>query len=173
MKISHRWFFNLILVSSFIVFFFFQNAVQGEQTIRVKADDDYAADFTLKDITGRDVKLSDYKGRTVLLNFMATWCPDCRASIPHLKEIHSIYNANGLIIFNIDLLESRERATAFSKKYEIPYPVLLDGDGKVARSYGVLGVPVKVLINREGRIICWNCRSLDNLLEKQFEMKVR
>jgi peroxiredoxin len=66
-------------------------------------------------------------------------------------------------------MESREKASAFSKKYSLPFPTLLDGEGKVYKSYSVVGVPLTALIDRNGRIICWNCRRLDKLLEKQFE----
>jgi len=130
-------------------------------------------DFTLRDLDGRNVNLRDYKGKTILLYFMATWCPECRSAIPPLKEIYSLYNAKGLVLLIIDVMESKEKAAAFSRKYSLPFSTLLDEEGKVYRSYGVGGVPVKALINRDGRIICWNCRSFDNLLAKQFEMKAR
>jgi peroxiredoxin len=141
--------------------------VHGEEVVKAQ-DDNRASDFVLKDLEGQNVRLSDYKGKPVLLYFMATWCPECRATIPHLKEIYSSYNTRGLVLFIIDVMESREKALAFSKKYNLPFPTLLDGEGKVYNSYGVVGVPVKVLIDRNGGIICWNCRSLDELLKKQF-----
>ena len=170
MKKALRWLFSFILVSSIIIFFFIPNVAQGEEITKTQ-DDDRASDFTLKDLDGRNVRLSDYKGKIILLYFMATWCPECRGTIPQLKEIYSLYNAKGLVLLNINVMESREKASAFSKKYSLPFPTLLDGDGKVYQSYGVVGVPVKALIDRNGRIICWNCRTLDKLLEKQFEMK--
>src|SRR5512136_1174727 len=162
MKIPLRWFFNFILVCSIIAFSPIQNIAlaQGDQ-------DDHAADFTLTDLDGRNVRLSDYKGKTIVLYFMATWCPECRGSIPQLKEIYSSYNGKGLVFLSIDVMESKEKVAAFSRKYNIPYPILLDEDGKVYRSYGVGGVPLKALIDRNGRIICWNCRSFDDLLAKQ------
>jgi peroxiredoxin len=104
---------------------------------------------------------------------MATWCPECRGAIPQLKEIYSSYNARGLVLLTINVMESKDKVAAFSRKYNLPYPVLLDEDGKVYRSYGVGGVPVKALVDRNGRIICWNCRSFDDLLAKQFEMNTK
>lgn len=172
MKKSLRWLFSFILVCNIIMFFFIPNVTQGEETA-ITRDDDRALDFTLKDLDGRNVSLSDYKGKTILLYFMATWCPECRTTVSHLKEIYSLYNAKGLVLLNIDVMESREKASAFSKKYSLPFPTLLDGEGKVYQRYGVVGVPLKALIDRNGRIICWNCRSLDNLLEKQFEVKTK
>ncbi len=167
-EIHVRRFLSFILIFAILTCFSLQNMAQAEQNIQPKGSD-RASDFTLKDLDGRIVKLSDYKGRTVVLYFMCTWCTDCRAAVPGLKDIYFQYRAKGLVFLNIDIMESREKAAAFAKKYDLPYPTLLDVDGNVSRSYGVVGVPVKVLIDRDGRMICWNCRSFDSLLEKQFE----
>jgi len=172
MKKSLRWLFSFMLICNIVIFFFIPDVAQGEEITKVQ-DDNRALDFALKDLDGRDVRLSDYKGKTILLYFMTTWCPECRITIPHLKEIYSLYNAKGLVLLNINVMESREKALAFAKKHDLPFSTLLDVDGKVYQSYGVVGVPVKALIDRNGRIICWNCRSLDNLLEKQFEVKTK
>ncbi|HET6460589.1 MAG TPA: TlpA disulfide reductase family protein [Syntrophales bacterium] len=168
MKMPVRWLFNFILICSIITFFPIQNIVLGQGN-----QDDRAPDFTLKDLDGRNVRLSDYKGKTIVLYFMATWCPECRSTIPQLKEIYSSYNEKGLVLLSIDVMESKEKVAAFSRKHNIPYSTLLDEDGTVYRSYGVGGVPLKALIDRSGRIICWNCRSFDDLLAKQFEIKTK
>ena len=171
MKTSLRWILSFVVACS-LIFFFVPKNVQGERIAKV-AEDDRASDFSLKDLDGHHVKLSDYKGRVILLYFMATWCRECPTMIPRLKEIHSLYSAKGLVLLNIDIRETEKKALAFSSKYNLPYPTLVDEDGKVSQGYGIFGVPVKVLINREGRIICWNCRSLDKLLEGQFNMKTK
>ena len=168
MKKSLRWLFSFILVCNISIFFCIPKVAQGEETAKTQ-DDDRAADFTLKDLDGRNVRLSDYKGKTILLYFMTTWCPECRTTVPKLKEIYSLYNTRGLVILNINVMESMKKASAFSKKYSLPFPTLLDEDGKVYQSYGVVGGPLMALIDRNGRIICWDCRRLDKLLEKQFE----
>jgi len=172
MKKSLRWLVSFVLVCNIIIFFLITNVANGEEIAKT-GDDNRALDFALNDLDGRNVRLSDYKGKTILLYFMATWCPECRTTIPHLKEIYSLYNAKGLVLLTIDVMESREKASAFSKKYSLPFPTLLDGEGKVYQSYGVFGVPLTALIDRNGRIICWNCRSLDKLLENQFEVKTK
>lgn len=146
---------------------------QENQINKGTTDDVLAADFTLRDIKGKNHRLSDYKGKIILLNFMATWCPECKTAASSLKAMYGRYNQKGLIMLNIDIMESEEKAAAFSRKYDVPYPTLLDKDGTIGKNYGVVGVPVKVLIDREGRIICWNCRSLDNLIEKQLEKNVK
>lgn len=168
MKINARWFLNFITICAIFLCFSLQNIAQAEQNIQPKKTE-RASDFTLKDLDGRIVKLSDFNGRTVVLYFMCTWCTDCRAAIRGLKDIYTRYTAKGLVLLSINVMESRGKMTAYAKKYDLPYPILLDENGNVSRTYGVVGVPVKALIDRDGWIICWNCRSFDSLLEKQFE----
>jgi len=161
---------TFILVPCFILCFAGQGSTQENRTAD-STKDVPASDFILKDFVGKDYRLSNYKGKTVLLNFMTTWCPECKASASYLKSIHSKFSRQGLIIFNINIMQSEEKAAGFSKKYKLPYPTLMDHDGTISKNYGVVGVPVKVLIDREGRIICWNCNSMDKLIEEQFTGK--
>lgn len=123
-----------------------------------------APDFTLKDVAGNEVKLSDYQGKVVLLVFSTTWCSYCRAEVPHLKKLYAKYQSKGLVLLNIDIQESQKKVASFVAKNKISYPVLLDEDGKVSLAYGIQGVPTTVLINKEGIILCKVCRSLDILL---------
>jgi peroxiredoxin len=164
----YQWILSLILICGF-AFCFNMGIELGDHAVLAGADDDHASDFTLKDSNGNTVRFRDYKGRTALLYFMTTWCPECREAIPHLKDIHARYSGKGLVFYGVSVLEDKEKVVAYAKKRGLSYPILLDDDGKVAKEYGVVGVPVMVLINGEGRIICWNCRSIDKLLEKQFK----
>jgi peroxiredoxin len=136
-----------------------------------KAGEVKAPDFVLKDLKGRQFKLSDYKGKPVLIIFTATWCPYCRSEIPHLKDIYAAHGKQGLVMVNIDIQESLEKVSSFASKYQVPFRTLLDKTGDVADIYGVRGVPTMVLINREGNIVCWQCRSIDTVLEKLFGKK--
>ncbi|MBN2284567.1 MAG: TlpA family protein disulfide reductase [Deltaproteobacteria bacterium] len=124
-----------------------------------------APDFTLTDLEGKTVRLSDYHGQVVLLQFTNTTCPHCRAIIPYLKELYATYKNEGLVLLAIDIQETPERVSAYAGKYELPYPVLLDRDAAVALSYGIVGIPNLVLINRDGVIMCRQCRSIDILLD--------
>jgi len=161
------------LVSFLLLFTLMMGFARESSADNAKTDESYATDFVLKDLNGKDVRLSDYKGRPVLLIFMTTWCRDCLASLPHLKEIYQQYHGKGLVMININVQETQARMAAYAQKYALPYPTLLDPEGTMSRKFGVGGVPVKALIDRDGRIICWNCRSMDSLLEKQFEAAVK
>ena len=111
-----------------------------------------APDFSLTDIAGRKLELSNYRGKVVLIDFWATWCAPCRSEIPRLVELQTKYRSRGLEILGISLDEERKPVETFSKEFQINYPVAL-GDAQVAESYGgILGLPVKFLVGRDGRI---------------------
>ena len=118
-----------------------------------------APDFTLKDLSGRAVSLEDYRGKVVLVDFWATWCPPCRSSIPELVRLQESYAGQGLVILGISLDDpgraDNASLRAFKDKYRMNYPVLR-GDLRVARDYfgdGEMGIPTMFVVNREGRIV--------------------
>jgi peroxiredoxin len=115
---------------------------------------DNAPDFMLKDINGRDTKLSEYRGKVVLIEFWAKWCPPCRASVPELVALQEKYKNKGFVVLGISVDEGRDlpvALTAFSKEFSINYPILL-GNENVAKSYNVKSIPMSFLINKEGKI---------------------
>jgi peroxiredoxin len=124
-----------------------------------------APDFTLKDLDGKSVRLSDFRGRNpVLLVFSTTWCPHCRAQVPLINDIYAKYKSRGLQVYHIDIQEPADRIRGFVNRYSVTYPVLLDNDAKVSKQYKVVGVPANVLINKEGSIVCNPCRSVEKLV---------
>lgn len=135
------------------------------------AQEDYAPDFTLPALEGGSVSLDQFKGRPVLLYFMTTWCHDCSGMIPEMKRRYEEYEPQGLKIISISVLESRKKVESYAKKHNIPYPILLDENGEVAKEYRVVGVPVLALIDRERRIVAWNSKKIDQLIEKQLSKK--
>ncbi|HDL65102.1 MAG TPA: TlpA family protein disulfide reductase [Proteobacteria bacterium] len=112
-----------------------------------------APDFNLKKLEGGTIKLSDYRGKVIILDFWATWCPPCRKEIPDFVELQKEYGDKGLIILGISLDQNPKQALpAFIKKYKVNYPILLT-DGKVDKSYGgVTGIPTTFIIDRKGEI---------------------
>lgn len=110
-------------------------------------------DFTLKDIKGKDVTLGNFIGKNViLLVFSATWCPPCNKEIPELKKLHNEYGESGLKIIDVYIQESRRKLVNFVKNKDIPYTILLDLDGGVARQYKVRGIPTLMVIDKKGII---------------------
>ncbi len=111
-----------------------------------------AADFTLQDLNGKSVRLSDYKGKVVILDFWATWCPPCRASIPGLEKIYKAYKDKGLVILAVSLDQGEwDSVRSFSAEYGITYTVL-KGNEDVSEKYQVRTIPMLLVINKEGLI---------------------
>jgi len=124
-------------------------------------------DFTLTDLQGKSFKLKDFRMKAVLLIFGTTWCPSCRAEIPHFKQIYSTYAPRGLEIAYVNIEETQDKVARFSTKNQLPYRTLLDSKGEVANAYEVMGVPALILI-KDGRILTRNYRLIDGYLEKLF-----
>ncbi|MDD5154430.1 MAG: TlpA disulfide reductase family protein [Thermodesulfobacteriota bacterium] len=117
-----------------------------------------AADFSLKDLDGRMVSLSHFKGKVVLVNFWATGCPACRAEIPGFIAIHKKYKGKGFEIISISLDDATTSAgkkilAEFIKRAGITYPVLI-GTNAVCKDYGgIYYIPVSFLVDSKGNII--------------------
>ena len=111
-----------------------------------------APDFELKDLSGKNVKLSDFRGKNVILNFWASWCPPCRGEMPEFQRIYT-ENAENLVVIGVNLQESKENAEAFVKKLGITFPVLLDPNAQVKDMYNVFTQPVTYFIDSNGKIV--------------------
>lgn len=109
-----------------------------------------APDFSLEDLQGKMVNIRDYRGQVVLLNFWATWCPDCRKEGPSFNTLHNQYRSQGFALFRIDTKESREAILKFLEKQPAQFSILLDTKGKVGRLFGVWAHPTTYLIDRQG-----------------------
>lgn len=112
-----------------------------------------APDFTLKDLEGNTVKLSDYKGKIVILNFWAVWCKYCRLEMPEFNEFNKeLSKKNEAVILTVDVQESKETVKNFITSNNIDLKVLMDEEGTVATAYGITGYPTTFIINRDGTI---------------------
>lgn len=119
-----------------------------------------AMDFTLKDQYGNTHTLSDYKGKTVFLNFWATWCPPCKAEMPDIQKIYETYDQEGedaLVVLgvaapNYGNEKSEEEIIDFLEENGYTYPVVMDTDGSVFMEYGIYSYPTTFMIDREGNL---------------------
>ncbi len=111
-----------------------------------------APDFELERLDGGTVRLRDLRGKVVLLNFWATWCVPCREEMPLLAQIYRDYHDQGLEILGVNLTSQDDFAEVrrFVEEFALPFPILLDHNGQVERSYRIFGVPTTVFITREG-----------------------
>lgn len=113
-----------------------------------------APPWELRSPEGKPVKLSDFRGKVVLLNFWATWCPPCRAEIPDLISLQKQYAPQGLVVIGISMDEAEpEKVARFAKKMELNYPIVM-GTADIAEAYGGVAVlPTTFVIDRAGRIV--------------------
>ncbi len=114
-----------------------------------------APDFTLKDIRGAEVRLSDFRGKVVLVEFWATWCPPCRATVADLIEVQKRYKDKGLVVLGISVDEGENlprRLSEFSEDHKMNYFILLS-DGTVEHAYQVNSIPKSFIIDREGKVV--------------------
>lgn len=110
-----------------------------------------APDFNLKDANGKDVKLTDLKGKVVLVNFWATWCEVCEVESPWLVEFQKEYEARGLVVIGISMDDGWKSVRPWLKERKVNYPIVIGSEG-LGKQYGLDGMPLTALVDREGRI---------------------
>jgi len=114
-----------------------------------------ATDFAARALDGSNIRLSDYAGRVVLLDFWATWCGPCRTTIPEIAQLYERYHAQGFDVIGISLDTNEEALRSFIATYRMPWQQVFEGKGwqsEIGRTYGVNGIPALFVIDRGGRI---------------------
>jgi cytochrome c biogenesis protein CcmG/thiol:disulfide interchange protein DsbE len=113
-----------------------------------------APDFAVPDLDGQAVRLSAYRGRVVLVNLWATWCPPCREEIPSMQRLHDRLKDKGFVLLAVSEDEGGAAGVkAFVQQMKVTFPVLLDPDGDVGRKYEIWGFPESFLLDRDGRVV--------------------
>jgi thiol-disulfide isomerase/thioredoxin len=110
--------------------------------------------FTLKDMGGSDVRLADFKGKVVLLDFWATWCGPCKIEIPWFVEFQQKYGSSGLQVVGVSVDDTVDKLNPFVRQFKMNYPVLQGlGHDEITNAYGpIWGIPVTAVISRDGKI---------------------
>lgn len=113
-----------------------------------------APDFALTSFDGQPFKLSDQRGKIVVLNFWASWCyPACYEEAPVLEATWKTFRDKDVVVVGVDIQDTEEAGRAFIEQFNLTFPNLRDTEGKVSIDYGIYGVPETFIINREGKII--------------------
>ncbi len=120
-----------------------------------------AIDFKLKDLDGKEMSLSDLKGKKVFLNFWATWCPPCKEEMPAMEQLYQETKDSDLVIVAIDIGESLSTVKSFVDSNEYNFKVLLDTDQSVAAQYNISAIPTSYFIDEEGNIISKNVGAMN------------
>ena len=109
-----------------------------------------APDFVLRSATGENLRLSEYRGDVVLINFWATWCGPCRQEMPLLDDLYGRYQRVGFNLLGINIDEDSRRAMQMVQELGVNFPVLFDENKEVSKLYEVEAMPVTILVDREG-----------------------
>ncbi len=111
-----------------------------------------APDFALKGEDGKTYRLSDYRGKVVVLNFWATWCPPCRYEMPSMERAHQKVKGEEIVILAVNVGEDENTVFAFTGQYPVSFPLPLDLDGSVIAKYPVIGLPTTFIIDPRGQV---------------------
>jgi peroxiredoxin len=111
-----------------------------------------APNFTLKSLSGKNIKLSELTGNVVLINFWASWCGPCRQEMPLLNAIHNKYKPLGFTVLGINVEEQVANAKSFISERPVDFPILLDSKNRISELYKVIAMPTTVVIDRDGNM---------------------
>jgi peroxiredoxin len=155
-------------------------AASGCSKKEVPAQEGAAApDFTLQDLSGKQVQLSSLKGKVVLVNFWATWCPPCREEIPSMVKLNQVMQGKNFQMLAISVDEGGKQAVQeFFRQNGLSLPALFDTDGSVSRRYGTTGVPETFIVDGKGMIrkkviggVDWSAPEVLQYLEELMQGK--
>ena len=112
-----------------------------------------APDFRLKDLQGKPLQLSDFRGTPVVLNFFASWCGPCLTELPLLQEAHLQAETQGFVVLGVGFQDSRGAIEILAEEMNLTFPIVIDGDNSVGRAYRVIGPPYTFFIDAKGTVI--------------------
>jgi len=138
----------------------FASEQRGVDLVDVSAEEgltkgDVAPDFTLTTLDGKEIKLSDLKGKKVVLNFWATWCPPCKAEMPHMQNFYEDFSQEEnveILAINLTNGDKVESVQNFVQDYGLTFPIPMDEEGKVNEIYQAITIPTSYMIDTKGRI---------------------
>ncbi|SHG39760.1 Peroxiredoxin [Fodinibius roseus] len=131
-----------------------------------------ATDFEVSLLSGEPFRLSDQKGKVVLINIWATWCPPCREETPDLVDLYEKYKDEGYVTLGVSIDEQGESVVRpFIEEYDVTYPMYIDTDGTVMEKYGpTMGIPTTYIIGRQGNLRYFAVGALTN---KELEPRIK
>ena len=122
------------------------------QTLTPLDRESVAPDFALPDVDGGTHRLTDYRGRVVIVNFWATWCPPCREEMPAMEGAWEVLQDEDIMMLAIDVGEDEDTIFAFTADYPVTFPLLLDRDSNVIQQWPVRGLPTTFIVDPQGRL---------------------
>jgi peroxiredoxin len=111
-----------------------------------------APDFALTDIDGNTHRLSDYRGKVLIINFWATWCPPCREEMPSMDRAWEMLKEEGILMLAVNVGEDEDSIFQFTANYPVGFPLLMDRDSKVVGEWPIRGLPTTFVVDPQGRL---------------------
>jgi len=139
-----------------------------EATVGVNVGE-LAPDFTLTDLEGKRLRLSNFRGKVVLINFWATWCPACRAEMPEIEAIYQEYKDKGVAVIGVDIRETEEDVRRYVQQGGFSWSFVLDTTGEVAATYRITAIPAGFLVDKDGTI---RAVRIDAMTKRAVEAKL-
>jgi len=127
-------------------------AEQLKEGLTPQPNDISAPNFVLTDIDGNKHQLTDYRGKVVIINFWATWCPPCREEMPSMQRAWEQLEKEGIMLFAINVGEDEDAIFQFTANYPVEFPLLMDQDSSVINRWPVKGLPTTFVVNVNGKI---------------------
>jgi peroxiredoxin len=148
---------------SFFIIQIFLAAAVYSQDLNTKAPD-----FSMSDLNGNTVKLADFKGKVLLIDFWASWCLPCKKSMPHIIDLYNKRTDSSFTVIAVNVDEDRSKINDFAKSInaEFPFPVIFDKESKLPDLYHIEGMPTTIIIDKEGIIRFKETGFTDEIKEK-------
>lgn len=113
---------------------------------------DMASDFTGKTLSGKNIRLQELRGNVVMLNFWASWCGPCRKEMPLLEALQKKYQRLGFVLIGVNVDEDTKAAQRFLADVKTSFPMVIDNQGSISKSYNVAAMPTSIFIDRDGKL---------------------
>jgi len=147
MKRATTVFRRILLSGCFGLFVVYMTAHAAMPAIGQKSPD-----FTLRSNVGKNLKLSELRGKVVMINFWATWCSPCRQEMPHFNRFYAQYTKAGFVMLGVNVDDNADKAKSMVQELKIAFPVVFDTGKHVSRLYDVDAMPSTVLVDRDGTV---------------------
>lgn len=149
--------FAAVLGAAYLAYRSLSKAYKPDTAPQSGTESSYAApDFTVYDADGQTVKLSDYRGKPVVLNFWASWCPPCKSEMPHFNDVYQEYR-DDVVFMMVDMVDGQRETQAKGAQYieekGFTFPVYFDNDQSAADTYGISSIPTTIFIDSQGYIV--------------------
>lgn len=158
----------LLLMAGMVAFALYQTLNDEKDTGPQQGQP--APNFQLETLDGDSLELSDLQGKTVLINFWATWCKPCRTEMPDIQKIYEQYRDEGFEVVAVNIAENPVSVKGFARQLELDFPIVLDRDRKVTKQYNIGPLPASLFIAKDGKVVR---KQTGQMSEKQIEGYVR